>query len=116
MEDDFNEAVFMETTYKVVTKKVTLRDLCNKSDDIILSYDPFAKGEVDQVELVEDLIEYYIETEEYEKCQELLNIKEKIEKRELDLSDRIFIKDEDIIQDEISHLIYSYKHNKFNLN
>ena len=118
--EDFMEGYMLDLTYDIVTKKVILSDLVNTDEEVILSYDPFAIGEIDQVWLLQDLIDYYIETEEYEKCAKLLKMKIKVEKGTLDLSDRIYLTDEHFINEEedqaIQELIRDLLNNNFNKN
>jgi hypothetical protein len=56
--------------------------------------------------------------EEYEKCAKLLQMKISVESGELDLSDRIYLKDEDFIDinPDIQTLIASHHLNRYNLN
>tara|TARA_R100000152_G_C6741225_1_gene164997 strand:- start:79 stop:381 length:303 start_codon:yes stop_codon:yes gene_type:complete len=64
-----------ENSYKVVTKKMTFEELLNVKSafgqQAILIYDP-SEGWDEQV--VEDLIYYFEDEEEYEKCAELKKI------------------------------------------
>jgi hypothetical protein len=116
----FMEGYMLDLTYDIVTKKVLLSDLVNSDDEVILSYDPFSIGEIDQAWLLQDLIDYYIETEEYEKCAKLLKMKIKVERGLLDLSDRIYLTDEHFMTEEqdnvLESLINEILNNKFNKN
>ena len=116
----FMEGYMLDLTYDIVTKKVLLSDLVNSDDEVILSYDPFSIGEIDQAWLLQDLIDYYIETEEYEKCAKLLKMKIKVERGLLDLSDRIYLTDEHFMTEEqdrvMESLINEILNNKFNKN
>ncbi len=114
---EYIEGYMLDLTYNIVTKKIVLSELVNSSEEVILSYDPFAIGDIDQSWLLQDLIDHYIETEEYEKCAKLLQMKHKVESGALDLSDRIYLKDEDFKEydSNISDLIEEYK-NKYNQN
>lgn len=118
--EDFMEGYMLDLTYDIVTKKVVLSDLVNTDEEVILSYDPFAIGEIDQVWLLQDLIDYYVSTEEYEKCATLLKMKIKVEKGLLDLSDRIYLTDEHFLTEEqdmvIQALIDELLKNNFNKN
>ncbi len=118
--EDFMEGYMLDLTYDIVTKKVILSDLVNTDEEVILSYDPFAIGEIDQVWLLQDLIDYYVSTEEYEKCAKLLKMKILVEKGLLDLSDRIYLTDEHFLTEEqdmvIQALIDELLKNNFNKN
>jgi hypothetical protein len=64
-----------ENSYKVVTKKTTFEELMNVKSafgqQAILIYDP---GDGWDEQVVEDLIHYFEDEEEYEKCAELKKI------------------------------------------
>lgn len=64
--------------YKIATGKMTVRDLLEKSDDMIfLPFDPSAPETFTMV--VDDIIQYFSDTEEYEKCAELVKVKDKFD-------------------------------------
>jgi len=71
----FNEDICIEQTYDVITGKETLRTLMDGSDGVHLLFDPtYPLTEMD-VEVFNVLIEHFVETEEYEKCQKLIDLK-----------------------------------------
>ena len=76
--DDYNSA--MDNAYNFITKKVTLDDIfesASETGDIMefyLPFDPIDSDGRDEATL-DLLIEHFTEIEEYEKCQELVNIK-----------------------------------------
>ena len=74
MEQRMIEKAF-ENSYKVITKRITFEDLMDTKTKFgqraILIYDP-SEGWDDLV--LEDLIDYFEEYEEYEKCAELKKI------------------------------------------
>tara|TARA_R110000851_G_scaffold37986_4_gene97752 strand:+ start:10492 stop:10869 length:378 start_codon:yes stop_codon:yes gene_type:complete len=115
---EFMENYMLDLTYDIVTKKIALSDLVNTDDEVILSYDPFAIGEIDQAWLLQDLMDYYIETEEYEKCAKLLAMKIKVENGLLDLSDRLYLTDEHFEEYDstMDDLLKDFKDNKQNKN
>ena len=99
-ESDYNERITrsaFENTYLILTGKTTMKRLLDEESmqagDILqhvgaavlfnpLSDDysprfPHLHNEVDRQELLDYMIEYYTETEEYEKCAELVKIKNK---------------------------------------
>ena len=67
-----------ENSYKVVTKRVTFEELMNVKTAFgqraILIYDP---SEGYDNEVLEDMIAYFEDEEEYEKCAELKQILDK---------------------------------------
>tara|TARA_R100001377_G_scaffold85068_1_gene70173 strand:- start:2280 stop:2624 length:345 start_codon:yes stop_codon:yes gene_type:complete len=86
----------MENTYLILTGRATWDTLLDKAsmqpgsddqhNDLALLFNPMAEdynpkfphlhNDVNSDELIESMLEYYIETEEYEKCAELVNYKE----------------------------------------
>jgi hypothetical protein len=63
-----------ETTYLVVTGKLKLEDLGGTGKEVFMLYDPILVEENELRDVLNDVIDYYVETEEYEKCQEIKNI------------------------------------------
>ncbi len=79
----------MDNTYQILTQETTmksLKDVKGKSGFAIL-FDPHGKdyspkfphlhNTVDKNELIDSMIEFYIESEEYEKCTKLVKFKNK---------------------------------------
>jgi|TARA_R100001530_G_scaffold39332_1_gene30394 hypothetical protein len=67
--------VSMHNAYRVLTNKISIKRLINSSDDqgMWLPYaDIFNPSNKD----IDSVIEYYCDLEEYEKCAELVKIKE----------------------------------------
>tara|TARA_R100000664_G_scaffold782_3_gene2294 strand:- start:1290 stop:1598 length:309 start_codon:yes stop_codon:yes gene_type:complete len=67
-----------DNSYLVITKKATFEELLDRRDEFshvgtkaVLIYDPSEGWGTDEVE---DMIDYYEELEEYEKCAELKKI------------------------------------------
>ena len=119
--EDFMEGYMLDLTYDIVTQKIKLTDLIDSDEEVILAYDPFGVGETDQVWLLQDLIDYYIETEEYERCAKLLSLKVQVEKGSLDLSKRIYLNESDFEIPEahelaVKRLIDEVLNNKWNKN
>lgn len=85
--EDYNSA--MENAYNFVTKKITLDDIFEAAEsegelvNFYLPFDPLDSDGRDEGTL-DLLIEHFTETEEYEKCQELVNIKNKFLKTQED--------------------------------
>ena len=67
MEDIIEESI--RNSYYVMTGKATIEDLILRNDFPILFVDENWR-ESD----VEDMLDYFISTEEYEKCQELVEL------------------------------------------
>lgn len=61
--------------YKIAVGKMTVRELLDKSDTMIfLPFDPSSPSTFSLV--IDDIIQYFSDSEEYEKCAELVKIKE----------------------------------------
>ena len=87
----------MENTFLILTGRATWDSLMDKAsmqagsidqhNDVALLFNPMADdynpkfphlhNDVDCNELFDSMIEFYVESEEYEKCAEILKIKEK---------------------------------------
>jgi hypothetical protein len=67
--------IAFETTYKIVTGKVKISSL-SILKDVYMLYDPTHLDTEELTFIILDMIDYFIETEEYEKCQKLKNILE----------------------------------------
>jgi len=71
----------MENAYDIITKRKTLDDIYysleeDEFDKFFLPFDPIQEdGRTEDI--IDMVIEYFIKTEEYEKCAELTNIKNK---------------------------------------
>jgi len=64
--------------YRVATGKISVADLLSESDDLIfLPFDPTAPETFGSI--IDDVIDYFEDSEEYEKCAELVSIKNKID-------------------------------------
>jgi hypothetical protein len=85
--EDYNSA--MDNAYNFVTKKITLDDIFEAAESegelvsFYLPFDPLDSDGRDEGTL-DLLIEHFTEIEEYEKCQELVNIKTKFLKTQKD--------------------------------
>ena len=71
----------MENAYSLITKKRTLDDIYNDFEkngihDFYLPFDPLSE-DGRSPDIIDMVIEYYTNTEEYEKCAELVKIKDK---------------------------------------
>jgi len=85
--EDYNSA--MDNAYNFVTKKITLDDIFEAAEsegelvNFYLPFDPLDSDGRDEGTL-DLLIEHFTEIEEYEKCQELVHIKNKFLKTQKD--------------------------------
>ena len=76
--EDYNAA--MDNAYDFVTKRITLDDIFEQAEksgtltEFYLPFDPINSDGRDEATL-DLLIDHFISIEEYEKCQELQNIK-----------------------------------------
>jgi hypothetical protein len=62
--------------YAIATGRLTVQELLNKAPDMIfLPFDPSAPETFSMV--IDDIIKYFEDNEEYEKCTELISAKEK---------------------------------------
>ena len=77
----------MENAYEIITKRKTLDDIyydldAKIIDEFHLPFDPIQEdGRTPDV--IDMVIEYYTGTEEYEKCAELVKIKDKCQNLEI---------------------------------
>jgi len=78
----------MENAYNIITKRKTLDDIYysledEEFDEFFLPFDPILEdGRSDDI--IDMVIEYFIQIEEYEKCAELTKIKNKCLKIQTD--------------------------------
>ena len=74
--DDLIVSESMDNMYKVITKRETYDSLSKKKGRVLMTFNPLeSQPDVDQI--IDDLISYYSSDyiEEYEKCAELVRIK-----------------------------------------
>ena len=107
----------MDTTFKVVTNRRSIESYINSGEDVFFAYDPFEKN-LDEIELITYLIEYYEKEEEYEKCSELLSLKVKVKFGLINLKERITLKESDFLEysEEIDYLIQNLLRDSFRQN
>jgi len=73
-DDDAFQASVMNNTYLIITNQITIEQLFEGDRDFGLLYDPENPNEnIDDV--IDTLLDHFIYTEEYEKCQTLIEIK-----------------------------------------
>ena len=64
--------------YKIAVGEMTVRELLDSAEEMIfLPFDPSAPETFTMV--VDDIIQYFSDTEEYEKCAELVKVKDKFD-------------------------------------
>ena len=71
----------MNNSYRVMTLKSTVDEILSKDKKAMFYGDPFDYTDSD----INEVIEYFENTEEYEKCSELLNEKKAKETAEFDI-------------------------------
>ena len=79
----------MENAYALITKKKTLDDIYfdlegEEYEEFYLPFDPITENGRTE-DIIDMVMEYYITTEDYEKCAELLKIKNKCLKIQIEL-------------------------------
>tara|TARA_R110002020_G_scaffold164657_1_gene351521 strand:+ start:3969 stop:4256 length:288 start_codon:yes stop_codon:yes gene_type:complete len=69
-----------ENTFNILLGNVTVEELFNQDIDVPLLVDPSDKSlsKDKKNEILEGMIEYYTEGEEYEKCAKLVELKNKL--------------------------------------
>lgn len=77
-EFEFDEDKMMEDSYQIITGRKTQEQiLSNDQRDLVLIFNPNKEYYL-KAQCYDDLIEYFISTEEYERCEELLYLKNEI--------------------------------------
>ncbi len=71
----FDEHTYMLQSYYVITNQVGYEQLLNRDMKVTLIFDPTRDVIEDHEEVFDQLIEYFEDLEEYEKCADLLNSK-----------------------------------------
>ncbi len=69
-----------ENTFNILMGNVTVKELFDQDIDVPLLVDPSQKSLSNAVkaEVLDGMIEYYVEQEEYEKCTKLVELKNKL--------------------------------------
>jgi len=78
LDDDELVDLAMNNAYAMLVGNKSIDDLLDEEEEMVLVPDP----EISDEELSEDLIEYFITTEEYEKCtkiKDLMNFRKMID-------------------------------------
>jgi len=71
-----------DNTFKLITGRAKINDMVI-DNEIYLLYDPYDIDELDFKLMLQDIIDHYIQSEEYEKCQEIQNIINSSEYKEI---------------------------------
>ena len=72
---DFNEDLCMRNSYELLLGKKTMDQLVDENDKLYLIFSPEYKIVSMEDDVYDSLIDYFIYTEEYEKCEEILKAK-----------------------------------------
>ena len=69
-----------DNTFNILMGNITMKELFNQDIDIPLLVDPSQEflSNTTKMEILDGMIDYYVEVEEYEKCSELLKLKNKL--------------------------------------
>ena len=78
----FDEHTCMLTSYYVITNQVGYEQLLNRELKVTLIFDPTQEVIEDYQHIFDELIEYFEDLEEYEKCARLLHSKKLMSKLE----------------------------------
>ncbi len=71
---EINEDKLFDDTYMVLTGKKTQEQILEQEHSLYLLFDP-EDNDIDIDKCCDHLIEYFIITEEYERCAELVSLK-----------------------------------------
>jgi len=66
----------MECSYWLITGRKSFEEILETEDELAVIFNPYKPIKVMEGDAYDCLIEYYISTEEYEKCEELKQMKE----------------------------------------
>tara|TARA_R100000742_G_C4279180_1_gene103143 strand:+ start:1088 stop:1324 length:237 start_codon:yes stop_codon:yes gene_type:complete len=66
----------MEDSYLLITGRKTFEEILETEEELAVIFNPYQPIKVMEGDAYDCLIDYYISTEEYEKCHELLQMKE----------------------------------------
>tara|TARA_B100001093_G_C26776761_1_gene992706 strand:- start:341 stop:547 length:207 start_codon:yes stop_codon:yes gene_type:complete len=68
----------MRHSYNLLLGKKTLDELISETAELVLMFNPKQKIVPMDYDLYDTLIEYFVQTEEYEKCAELMKAKKSL--------------------------------------
>ena len=78
---NFDEDICFNNTYLLITGKKTLEDFLDTGDDLWFLHNPKDEPLRHNDPIYEELLNYFIDEEEYEKCQEIVNLRTKIKQK-----------------------------------
>lgn len=69
-----------DNTFNILMGNVTVKELFDQDIDVPLLVDPSQEflSNTTKMEILDGMIEYYVEEEDYEKCSELVKLKNKL--------------------------------------
>ena len=76
--DNFNEDLCMRHSYNLLLGKKTLEELTEDTAELYLMFSPERTYVPMQDDVYDVLIDYFTQTEEYEKCAELIKAKKAV--------------------------------------
>ena len=73
--EEFNEELCMQSSYELLMGKKTMKQLIEETGSLYLIFSPEREAIIMVDDIYDTLIDYFISTEEYEKCAEILKFK-----------------------------------------
>ena len=74
---NFDEDICFNNTYLLITGKKTIEEFLDSDADLWFLHNPEDQPLRHNNPIYEELLSYFIYTEEYEKCQEIVNLQTK---------------------------------------
>ena len=75
---NFDEDICFNNTYLLITGKKTIEEFLDSDADLWFLHNPEDQPLRHNNPIYEELLSYFIYTEEYEKCQEIVNLQTKL--------------------------------------
>ena len=75
---NFDEDICFNNTYLLITGKKTIKEFLDSDADLWFLHNPEDQPLRHNNPIYEELLTYFIYTEEYEKCQEIVNLQTKL--------------------------------------
>lgn len=103
-----------ENTYRLVTGELEILDLVASQPDMTLLYDPSVVDDDKVISVLENLMDYYIDLEEYDRCAKLRDLaKTKTSRKKLfnnlQLPEKALFPPEEFTPDPLTDMIQSIK-------
>lgn len=73
--EEFDEDVCMMNSYLLITGKKSIEQFMLEEDVLYFIFNPHKSTVTKEIKVYDCLIDYFISTEEYEKCSELVELK-----------------------------------------